>query len=61
MRIVGYAGIITDEQAMSGAGLEAQRQAIIAECKRRGWHLVEVIEDAGWVPPRQARPAPPPL
>src|SRR5262249_47552378 len=27
---------------------EAQRQAIVAECKRRGWHLVEVIEDAGW-------------
>jgi DNA invertase Pin-like site-specific DNA recombinase len=28
--------------------LEAQRQAIAAECKRRGWQLVEVIEDAGW-------------
>jgi DNA invertase Pin-like site-specific DNA recombinase len=33
---------------VSGAGLEAQRQAIIAECKRRGWQLIEVIEDAGW-------------
>jgi len=33
---------------MSGLGLEAQRQAIIAECKRRGWQLIEVVEDAGW-------------
>ena len=38
----------TSEQASSGAGLEAQRQAIIAECERRGWHLVETIEDAGY-------------
>ena len=33
---------------MSGAGLEAQRRAILAECKRRGWELVETIEDAGY-------------
>jgi DNA invertase Pin-like site-specific DNA recombinase len=40
--------VSTDEQANSGAGLEAQRRAIVAECERRGWHLVEVIEDAGF-------------
>jgi DNA invertase Pin-like site-specific DNA recombinase len=28
-------------------GLEAQRDAITAEVKRRGWELVDVIEDAG--------------
>ena len=33
---------------MSGAGLEAQRRAIAAKCRRRGWELVETIEDAGY-------------
>jgi DNA invertase Pin-like site-specific DNA recombinase len=40
--------VSTDEQSMRGAGLEAQRRAIVAECERRGWQLVEVIEDAGF-------------
>jgi Resolvase, N terminal domain len=48
MQVVGYVRVSTDEQSLSGAGLEAQRQTIVAECRRRGWHLVEVIEDAGW-------------
>jgi DNA invertase Pin-like site-specific DNA recombinase len=30
------------------AGLEAQRRAIVAECRRRGWKLVEAIVDAGY-------------
>ena len=38
----------TEEQRGSGAGLAAQRAAILAECQRRGWHLVDVIEDAGY-------------
>ncbi len=33
---------------MSGAGLKAQRQSILSECERRGWTLVDVIEDAGY-------------
>jgi DNA invertase Pin-like site-specific DNA recombinase len=40
--------VSTDEQGDSGAGLEAQRRAIVAECKRRGWHLVDVLEDSGY-------------
>src|SRR5262245_39701925 len=48
MRVLGYVRVSTDEQSVSGAGLEAQRQAIVADCKRRGWHLVDVVEDAGW-------------
>jgi DNA invertase Pin-like site-specific DNA recombinase len=48
MRVIGYVRVSTEEQAMSGAGLEAQRQAIAAECERRGWKLIDVIEDAGW-------------
>jgi DNA invertase Pin-like site-specific DNA recombinase len=48
MRVIGYVRVSTEEQALSGAGLEAQRRAITAECKRRGWELVETIEGAGY-------------
>ncbi len=48
MRVLGYVRVSTDEQSNSGAGLEAQRGAILAECERRGWDLVELIEDAGY-------------
>ena len=48
MRVLGYVRVSTDEQSNSGAGLEAQRRAIVAECERRGWQLVEVIDDAGF-------------
>ena len=47
MRVVGYIRVSTTEQADSGAGLEAQRTAITAEAERRGWQLVQVLEDAG--------------
>ena len=48
MRVLGYVRVSTDEQSDSGAGLEAQRRAIEAECVRRGWQLLEVVEDAGF-------------
>jgi DNA invertase Pin-like site-specific DNA recombinase len=48
MQVLGYVRVSTEEQGDSGAGLEAQRRAIAAECKRRGWELLEVIEDAGF-------------
>jgi DNA invertase Pin-like site-specific DNA recombinase len=38
--------VSTDEQALSGLGLAAQRAAIEAECSRRGWTLIAVHEDA---------------
>lgn len=56
MQVLGYVRVSTDEQTDSGAGLEAQRRAIAAECKRRGWHLVEVIEDAGFSAKDMKRP-----
>jgi DNA invertase Pin-like site-specific DNA recombinase len=46
-RVIGYVRVSTDEQAISGAGLESQRQAITARCERNGWQLVEIVEDAG--------------
>lgn len=46
-RVIGYVRVSTDEQAGSGAGLEAQRLAIATECNRQGWELVGIIEDAG--------------
>lgn len=46
MRVLGYLRVSTSEQALSGAGIEAQRAAIGAESERRGWR-VEWIEDAG--------------
>src|SRR4051794_11762003 len=48
MQVLAYVRVSSEEQADSGAGLEAQRAAIRSECGRRGWEVVEVIEDAGY-------------
>ena len=43
--VVGYVRVSTEEQGDVGAGLEAQRQAITAECQARGWQLLAIHED----------------
>jgi DNA invertase Pin-like site-specific DNA recombinase len=48
VQVLGYVRVSTEEQADSRAGLEAQRAAILRECRRRGWELVELVEDAGY-------------
>jgi DNA invertase Pin-like site-specific DNA recombinase len=48
MRVLAYARVSTDEQADSRAGLEAQRAAMAAEARRRGWSIIDTIEDAGY-------------
>jgi DNA invertase Pin-like site-specific DNA recombinase len=47
LRVVGYTRCSTAEQADSGAGLTAQREAIEQAAATRGWELVTVLEDAG--------------
>jgi DNA invertase Pin-like site-specific DNA recombinase len=55
-QVYGYLRVSTNEQAMSGAGLEAQRLAIEAEADRRGWESIEWVEDAGWSGKNLERP-----
>jgi hypothetical protein len=40
--VIGYVRVSIEEQGESGAGLEAQRRAIRAECRRCGWRLVRI-------------------
>ena len=48
--VLAYLRVSTDEQADSGAGLAAQRAAILTEATRRGWSEADMkfIEDAGF-------------
>ena len=45
LRVVGYIRVSTDDQADSGAGLEAQRAAIRQQCASRSWDLLALHED----------------
>ena len=47
-KVVAYVRVSSEEQRRSGAGLAAQRDAITREAERRGWEIVEVVEDAGY-------------
>jgi DNA invertase Pin-like site-specific DNA recombinase len=44
-KVVAYTRVSTSEQGESGAGLQAQRQAVEAECGRRGWTIIRWCED----------------
>lgn len=56
MKVIGYVRVSTAEQARDGFSLDAQHKAIEAECERRGWELVEVIEDDGYTGRNDDRP-----
>lgn len=55
-RVVGYVRVSTTEQGDSGAGLEAQRQAIRDEVSRRGWKLDRIEEDVASAKSTNGRP-----
>lgn len=44
-RVIGYVRVSTADQADSGAGLAAQRQAIEEAAQHRRWELVAIFED----------------
>src|SRR6266545_521052 len=48
MQVIGYVRVSTEEQGRNGASIDAQRRAIHSEAERRGWQVVEVIEDLGY-------------
>lgn len=47
MRAIAYARVSTDEQADSGAGLDAQRATMTGALAARGWELVAALADEG--------------
>lgn len=56
MRAIGYLRVSTDEQRVSGLGLEAQRSSLAAAAKRLGLELAQVHADeglSGSLPPAQ--------
>ncbi|TDP78316.1 DNA invertase Pin-like site-specific DNA recombinase [Brachybacterium sp. AG952] len=55
-RALGYIRVSTTEQADSGLGLEAQLLAIRTTAELRGWHLVDIVTDAGISGTRAKRP-----
>lgn len=49
LRALGYVRLSKEErQGNGGLGIAAQRAAIEAEVRRRGWSLVDIFEDVGW-------------
>jgi DNA invertase Pin-like site-specific DNA recombinase len=46
-RLISYARVSTDEQALSGLGLEHQAEQLRRAFEYRGWALVEAIADEG--------------
>ncbi len=47
MKVIGYTRVSTDEQAMHGVSLAAQREKLHAYAALYGLEIVEVVEDAG--------------
>ena len=45
--VIAYSRVSTEEQSVSGLGLDAQRSALEAEVARRGWEEVVYVSDEG--------------
>lgn len=58
MRVIGYVRVSTEEQALSGLGLEAQRHALKQAFKHRdGQRLITIVADEGYSAKDLKRPA----
>lgn len=55
--VVAYCRVSTEEQAVSGLGLRAQKEAIQRECQKRGLDLIALHEDARLSAKTLKRPA----
>jgi len=55
-RVAGYVRVSTQEQGVSGAGLDAQVDTIKRECKHRRWTLVGIYQDVASGSSRDRRP-----
>ncbi len=47
-RVIAYTRVSTEDQAVSGLGLEAQRATLTGEAERRGWTDVAYVVDEGY-------------
>jgi len=56
LRAVLYHRVSTDEQAASGAGLDAQREATTAVCAYKGWTAAATFDDGGFSGKTTERP-----
>lgn len=48
IKALGYVRVSTDEQAREGISMEAQEERIRAMATAKGWHLLDIINDAGY-------------
>ena len=56
IRAIGYARVSTEEQAREGLSIEAQEARIKALATAKGWHLTDMIKDAGYSGKNLSRP-----
>lgn len=56
LRAILYHRVSTDEQTISGSGLEAQRDATLATCNYKGWEVVASYDDGGFSGKNTDRP-----
>ena len=55
-RALAYIRVSTEEQSQSGHSLDAQKANVMSELDRRGWSLVELIEENGSAKSMRRRP-----
>jgi len=55
-RALAYIRVSTEEQSSSGHSLDAQKTNVMSELERRGWSLVELIEENGSAKSMRRRP-----